>query len=206
MLAAGTAHGATRPGAQAAAAIRLLMAHRLPSLGGPEAALGVCRSRRWRVAASRHQDRRAHGPAGTVGREAAGGPASRPRQPLGDRGPQTGRPSHRPATPLARIRACAGIDYVHRPAALIRLPRLGARRESADDRKAARPYVGPDARPLRSPRPRSRQGLRRRHWRQHRTLSDRGGITGTRDESVRHRMSPVRTVPASLDVSQLRFI
>ena len=53
--------------------------------------------------------------------------------------------------PWQRIRACAGLDYVRRPAALLRLPRLGARRESADDREAARPYVGPGDRPLRSP-------------------------------------------------------
>ena len=70
--------------------------------------------------------------------------------------------------PWRRIRARGPRRRAHpRPTSQLRLPRLGARRRAADDRETARPYPGPDHRPLHPPRPRYRQGLRRSHRRQH---------------------------------------
>ena len=76
-------------------------ADRMPALGSPEAALGAGRPGHWRAEPARHEDRRPGGTAGAIGCAAAGRPAPRQRQPLGDRRPQVRLPPDRPAAPMA---------------------------------------------------------------------------------------------------------
>ncbi len=65
-----------------------------------------------------------------------------------------------------------------RSSSLLCLACAGARRGLADDREAAGAHAGSDDSPLRPPRPRHRQGLRRPHRRQYRRRSCDSGIIG----------------------------
>ena len=145
-------------------------AHRLPPERDPHAALGRCGPHRRRVSPPRRQDGHPHGPPHTHGGSGAGRDPPRASQPLGHRRQAAGLPPphhHRRVVPAPRPRRPRRRAHP-RPPPLLRKPRARRRREPLHDRQALGPCRHPEHRPLRPPRARDREGVRRQGRRQHR--------------------------------------
>ena len=158
-------------------------AHRLPPERDPHAALGRCGPHRRRVSPPRRQDGHPHGAADTHGGGGAGRHPRRPHNPWVIVGKQPG--AHLPTITAEwyRLRARAGLDDVriHDLRHSYASPRARRRREPLHDRQALGPCRHPEHRPLRPPRARDREGVRRQGRRQHRRRHRAGGRGAGKD-------------------------